>query len=632
MGGGRAARHRGEGVTVFLTTQYLEEADRLADRVGIIDHGKIVAEGTPGRAEGRDRPAQRRGRGRRSGRPRPRSQGCSTRFGDGGDCPQHSPDARGRAPDGRRRQRWPTSCARSTEGIAVAHLQLHAPSLDDVFLAKTGRSLEGAGEEPRTRRGRRPRRELHACAAPDRRDWRGDRSCAPCASPRRSCPRSLFPLFLLAVNASGLERPPSTPGLPDRLLPHLRAGGAVHPGRRCSPPSNSGSDLARDIETGFLDRLALTPMSGVSLITGQLAGRGGARARSRACSTWSSACWPARTSRPAWPACRCCSPSRWRSCSRSAASGIFAALRLGTGEAVQGMFPLFFVFLFLSSMALPRDLIEQDWFRTIATLQPGLLSDRGGSQPVHRRLRRPGARARASASRRSSARCSWRASSAGAAIEDGAHVTGPRYRSVALAVAWRNLHNFFLNPGAAAARAAVPAVLLHGVRGRASRASRRPAELRLPVGLHRVPVRRSCCMQASAFGGVFTGLRHRARLRVGLRPADDARRRPTGAPSSRGYAIVGARARAVRAGRCCSRSRWPPGCRWAAGWRPVRHLRAGAVRQLRGAHVVGRDRAALPLDPGRAADADPDLPGAVPRAGVRAARPARGLGARGGAQ
>ncbi len=37
-----------DGMTVFLTTQYLEEADVLADRVGIIDHGKIVAEGTPG--------------------------------------------------------------------------------------------------------------------------------------------------------------------------------------------------------------------------------------------------------------------------------------------------------------------------------------------------------------------------------------------------------------------------------------------------------------------------------------------------------------------------------------------------------------------------------------------------------
>ena len=48
-------------MTVFLTTQYLEEADVLADRVGIIDHGQIVAEGTPADAEGRDRPADRRG-------------------------------------------------------------------------------------------------------------------------------------------------------------------------------------------------------------------------------------------------------------------------------------------------------------------------------------------------------------------------------------------------------------------------------------------------------------------------------------------------------------------------------------------------------------------------------------------
>ena len=59
-----------DGTTVFLTTQYLEEADQLADNVGIIDNGRIVAEGTPGRAQGRDRPpphppAARGGLGRR---------------------------------------------------------------------------------------------------------------------------------------------------------------------------------------------------------------------------------------------------------------------------------------------------------------------------------------------------------------------------------------------------------------------------------------------------------------------------------------------------------------------------------------------------------------------------------------
>ena len=53
-----------------------------------------------------------------------------------------------------------------------------------------------------------------------------------------------------------------------------------------------------------------------------------------------------------------------------ASLGSFIGLRTGSGEAVQGVFPLFFVFLFLSSSSLPRDLIEQDWFRTIATYNP----------------------------------------------------------------------------------------------------------------------------------------------------------------------------------------------------------------------------------------------------------------------
>jgi ABC-2 type transport system permease protein len=53
-----------------------------------------------------------------------------------------------------------------------------------------------------------------------------------------------------------------------------------------------------------------------------------------------------------------------------AALGAFVGLRSGSGQAVQGFFPLFFVVLFLSSMNLPRPLIEQDWFRTIATYNP----------------------------------------------------------------------------------------------------------------------------------------------------------------------------------------------------------------------------------------------------------------------
>ena len=50
------------GTTVLLTTQYLDEADQLADRISVIDHGRVIAEGTPDRAEGaaRRRPDRRR--------------------------------------------------------------------------------------------------------------------------------------------------------------------------------------------------------------------------------------------------------------------------------------------------------------------------------------------------------------------------------------------------------------------------------------------------------------------------------------------------------------------------------------------------------------------------------------------
>ena len=132
-------------MTVFLTTQYLEEADVLADRVGIIDHGRIVAEGTPDALKARDRRrhASRRSRPTRTTSSAPRR--CSRRFGE----PRRAL-AQGRR--GAPAARAPSSCAdivRALDdaGIALAHLQLHSPSLDDVFLAKTGRSLEGAGEE-----------------------------------------------------------------------------------------------------------------------------------------------------------------------------------------------------------------------------------------------------------------------------------------------------------------------------------------------------------------------------------------------------------------------------------------------------------------------------------------------------
>ncbi len=132
-----------DGVTVFLTTQYLEEADVLADRVGIIDHGRIVAEGTPAALKAE------------IGRPsveavphdpgdRERLAAVLHRFGEpapagAGGVAVRLPDAIGDLAEIVR--------AVDAEEVRVADLRLHSPTLDDVFLAKTGRSLEGAAAE-----------------------------------------------------------------------------------------------------------------------------------------------------------------------------------------------------------------------------------------------------------------------------------------------------------------------------------------------------------------------------------------------------------------------------------------------------------------------------------------------------
>jgi ABC-2 type transport system ATP-binding protein len=134
---------REDGVTVFLTTQYLEEADVLADRVGIIDHGRIVAEGTPdalkaeiGRPSVQAEPVDRGDRDALAG--------VLARFG--------APVA---APPGAAAVRLESGedlvavvRALDAADLRIADLQLHQPSLDDVFLAKTGRKLDAAEEEP----------------------------------------------------------------------------------------------------------------------------------------------------------------------------------------------------------------------------------------------------------------------------------------------------------------------------------------------------------------------------------------------------------------------------------------------------------------------------------------------------
>jgi ABC-2 type transport system ATP-binding protein len=135
-----------DGVTVFLTTQYLEEADALANRVGIIDHGQIVAEGTPGELKAEiGRPTVETIP--REATDRERMAAVLSRFGEPAGAHPRAVAVRLAGGEAALAE---VVRALDAENIAIEHLQLHAPSLDDVFLAKTGRSLEGAGDAQET--------------------------------------------------------------------------------------------------------------------------------------------------------------------------------------------------------------------------------------------------------------------------------------------------------------------------------------------------------------------------------------------------------------------------------------------------------------------------------------------------
>jgi len=129
-----------DGTTVFLTTQYLEEADKLADRIAIIDDGRIVREGAPSalkeavgdptlRVEVADQSQLEAARG------------VLARFGDArparsGRAAIGLPGGAGRLADVVR--------ALDEHDVEVSHFEVDLPSLDDVFADATGRRLEGA--------------------------------------------------------------------------------------------------------------------------------------------------------------------------------------------------------------------------------------------------------------------------------------------------------------------------------------------------------------------------------------------------------------------------------------------------------------------------------------------------------
>jgi ABC-2 type transport system permease protein len=178
----------------------------------------------------------------------------------------------------------------------------------------------------------------------------------------------VFPMALLAVTSAGLNPATKIPGFPtDSFLAFFLAFPFIQGALFAT--MNAGTDLARDIQSGFLNRLALTPMRGGALIAGQLAGIatmgfvqavfylsvGLAVGVHLASGVAGAVVLLALATLIAIA---------------FGSLGAFFALRTGSGEAVQGLFPLLFVSLFLSSMNLPRNLIEIDWFRYAATVNP----------------------------------------------------------------------------------------------------------------------------------------------------------------------------------------------------------------------------------------------------------------------
>lgn len=186
--------------------------------------------------------------------------------------------------------------------------------------------------------------------------------------PAAIVPAIAFPIVLLFVSAAGLRAAESLPGFPatsyfDFALAVTFMQGAIF------ATGGAGTDLATDIESGFLNRLSLTPMSGAALVIGQL---GGAVILGIVQATFyiGAGLLGGATIAAGIGGVLVIYLLVVIMAIGFGAIGIAAALRTGSGEAVQGLFPVLFTLLFLSTINLPLDLIPIDWFRWVATVNP----------------------------------------------------------------------------------------------------------------------------------------------------------------------------------------------------------------------------------------------------------------------
>jgi len=186
--------------------------------------------------------------------------------------------------------------------------------------------------------------------------------------PASIIPPLIFPIALMLVNAGGLRSSTDLPGFPtDSFLAFALAVPFIQ-GALFST-MNAGTEIARDVQTGFVNRLSLTALRDWPLLTGQLAGIvvlgvvqvlfyivvglvAGVHFESGPAGIAVLILYGAIVALS------------------FGALGAWLAYRTGSGETIQALFPVLFVFLFISSMNAPRNLIGVEWFRIAATLNP----------------------------------------------------------------------------------------------------------------------------------------------------------------------------------------------------------------------------------------------------------------------
>jgi ABC-2 type transport system permease protein len=182
-------------------------------------------------------------------------------------------------------------------------------------------------------------------------------------------PTLVFPLFFFGINAGGLDAASAIPGWPRGVSYLTFALGTTFVMAAMNGVMVSGGGLAEDIQSGFLNRLSLTRMGGAALLGANLAAMGVIALAGTAIYIGVGLAAGAHFKTGVAGAIVVVLLTLLISLAFGCI-GVYVAIATGSAQAPQALFPILFVMLFLSSMALPRNLISQRWFEIVATANP----------------------------------------------------------------------------------------------------------------------------------------------------------------------------------------------------------------------------------------------------------------------